>query len=440
MLQAPPALRRFNRAASSFLEGQAALFRHPDSARGKIAAGLADAGLSSLAGLGAGLYAAHFLSPALLGAYSIYFAAFLLGGFTPVMLYLLPVRVSALEHDEASRLSLLRPTLLRGALISGVAGLLTPFAGVFALGELSPADLVPLALTAAVFVLLSPLQDHLRAMFHLAGQPWRAVWVSAGHLSVLCLSVLLLHNAPIAGQWVPFGTLALANAASLLLGLWLAQDAGRALPGPLDSMMSLFKSGWPLLVSTLLPVWAQFLGGGLVAALTSVDNLGYSEAARVVAQPIHVAALGLGQALTPLLMQAVQARSPRGVERGRRLFVAGLAVCMLAYVPLVSVSHALNPLAAVLPNAYHLEALVLVSIAAIFVFDLTHLPKTELAAERSGHRLVVPTVVASGAHLAFVAVSARTLGAYSIPLGILINALITMAWCYRSSSRLLAHA
>jgi hypothetical protein len=432
--QAPPALRR----SFAFVGNQAALLRHPASSRSRILAGLIDASLSSLAGLGAGLYAAHFLSPALLGGYSIYFVAFLLGGFAPVMLYFLPVRVAALEVDTPDRLALLKPTLLRGAMVGGVAAALTPFAGVFILGQLSLREVAPLGLTAALFVLLSPLQDHMRAMFHLAARPWRAVWVSACHLSVVCLTIATWHLLPMARQWVPFGSLALANAMSLLLGLWLARASLRSISAPLDSMASLFKSGWSLLVSTLLPLGAQFLAGGLVASFTTVNNLGYAEAARVVAQPIHVASMGMAQALTPLLMQAAQAGSAQRVKRPRRLFLLGLLACTLLYLPVVGVSHPLNPLQVLLPNAYHLEALVLASIAAIFVFDLSHLPRTELAASRTGHLLILPTVVGSVAHLCFVAATMQELGAYSIPLGILVNGAITTVWSHRRSDRLLS--
>jgi hypothetical protein len=401
-------------------------------------AGLCDSSLSSLAGLGAGLYAAHFLSPALLGAYAIFFIAFQLGGYAPVMLYFLPVRVAALDIDAEHRLSLLTPTLLRGALVGGVAAALTPFAGVFVLGQLSLHDGAPLALTAALFVLLSPLQDHTRAMFHLAAQPWRAVWVSACHLSVVCVAIAAMHFLPVARQSVPFGSLALANAASLLLGLWLARTELHRIHLPLEAMTSLFKSGWSLLVSTLVPLATQFLAGGLVVWFTTVDNLGYAEAARVVAQPIHVASMGLAQAITPLLMQAAQSGSAQRVKRPRRLFLVGLIACTLLYLPLVGVSHPLNAVQVLLPNAYHLQALVLASIAAIFVYDLSHLPRTELAASRNGAQLVLPTIAGSIAHLVFVAAAMRELGAYAIPLGILVNGAITMAWSHQRSNRLLS--
>jgi hypothetical protein len=436
LLQAPPTLRRINRTAGAFLGHQAALLRHPASARQRILAGLADAGLSSLAGLGAGLYAAHFLSPSVLGAYSIYFVAFLLGGYAPVMLYLLPARVALLEIDAPSRVHLMRPTLVRGAMISGVAALLTPFAGVFTLGELSATDIAPLALTAALFVLLSPLQDHMRAVFHLAAQPWRAVWVSALRLSVVVASIVTLHMSPVARQWVPFGSLALGCGVSMLLGLWLTRhDADIEIPG-LEPMTSFFRSGWSLLVSTLLPLSAQFLAGGLVAAFVAVDNLGYAEASRVVAQPIHVASLGLAQALTPLLMQAAQSRSRRAIVRPRRLYLLGLFACALAYLPIV-VPSPFNPLEGILPNAYHLHLLVLASVASIVVYDLSALPLSELAASKNGRLLLLPTAVASLIHLCFVAATMRALGAYAIPLGILINGTITTAWTYRRSNALL---
>ena len=85
------------------------------------APGVLDAGLASLAGFGAALYAATQFDPALLGAYGLVFAAWMVGGLIPTRLVMTPARVASLSRPPAARPFILRPSL-RAALPFALAG------------------------------------------------------------------------------------------------------------------------------------------------------------------------------------------------------------------------------------------------------------------------------------------------------------------------------
>ena len=74
-----------------------------------------DAGLASLAGFLTTLYAARFLEPAALGAYSLYFGGFIFAGMIPAQLYFLPAQVAAIESPARNRISIVRTTLTTGS-------------------------------------------------------------------------------------------------------------------------------------------------------------------------------------------------------------------------------------------------------------------------------------------------------------------------------------
>ncbi|HLF78764.1 MAG TPA: hypothetical protein VJB57_14890 [Dehalococcoidia bacterium] len=406
------------------------------STRLLVVAGITDAGMASLAGFLAAIYAAHVLQPALLGAYAVYFSAFVFGGFVSANLYLLQSRVAALACPQEQRIGILPQSLLSGALFSGLAAAWTPFAGIMLLGELSTAELAPLALGAAALVFFSPLQDHLRATCHLSGRSSRAVQISGCQLGFLALSLIALHLAPVSHQWVPFGSLAIANMASLSLGVWLSRDDLKRYKVRLPPIRRIVTPGWSLLLVALVPALAQFAGSALVASLKSAELAGYAEAARVVATPVHVLALGIAQALTPALMYAGQTGSARMARRNRILFLLPLLACALVYLPLVGFSHFVNPMALLLPNAYHLQGLVLLSAVSLLILDVGIMPRAELAgAERVGD-LVRPALAGSVVHVASVAALMWWLGAYAIPLGILVSNGILLSFALARASGL----
>ena len=115
-----------------------------------------------------------------------------------------------------------------------------------------PTVVAPLALTAALTTILSPVQDHLRRVFHLADQSWRAAATSAVQFGVatVCLAVgYFAFDVPAA--WLPFGSLAVANAASLTAGFALARPGAEA--GGHPGIRSLWSQGVFLLLGAVAP-------------------------------------------------------------------------------------------------------------------------------------------------------------------------------------------
>jgi hypothetical protein len=78
-------------------------------ARRLLPAGLLDAGLASLASFVVGVYAARFLPASELGAYALFFTAFLLAAVVPAQLILTPAEIAAVGVARGERVGLRRP-------------------------------------------------------------------------------------------------------------------------------------------------------------------------------------------------------------------------------------------------------------------------------------------------------------------------------------------
>src|SRR4051812_20321627 len=94
-----------------------------DPERRLMVAGLIDSSLSSLATFIIGVYAAHSLSPVLLGGYALAFAAFSLAAIIPDTSVFTPLEVLVVKHPRPERLGLLGHTLRTGFLPSLLPGL-----------------------------------------------------------------------------------------------------------------------------------------------------------------------------------------------------------------------------------------------------------------------------------------------------------------------------
>ncbi len=405
-------------------------------ARNRIIAGVWDAGFASLATFAVALYAVRFLSADLLGAYALFFTAFGLAGFVSSTVYLLPTRIAAMEMEQPSRIAILPKTLLIGFLIGAFAGAFTPLTGIFALRELSVRDIAPLAITTALLVAVSPAQDHMRATFHLAGQSWRAAAVSTVQVVMILTTIIVLHTSPIVHQWVPFGALVVANSVSLLFGLVLASDIRRLPKAVMPPTQALIQSGWVLLLAGIIPAVAQLIAGAAVASFGSVKDVGYAEAARVVASPILVAAIGISQALSPTIMEAGRDSNKPLASHARKSYLLALVPLAVVYGAVMSWSSFFNPMYHLVPAAYHLGGLVTISLAAALAVSSGYVPRMELLGAQEGKQLVGPSVLGSVAHLAIVVSMVGLVGAYVIPLGVLGNNMISAAWSFMRAERL----
>ena len=334
-------------------------------------AGLMDSGLSSLATFVIGVYAAHSLSPVLLGGYALAFAAFSLAAIIPDTAVFTPLEVLVVQHPRQERLGLLRHTLRTGFLAALLPGFGVALWVYVAPDELPPAAVRAFTITAIVYAILSPVQDHVRRMLHSGGASWLAAAMATVQLLVAITGVGFFAWSTLPRWWAPFGVLGAANLVSLAVGLLLVRLRADVVPSTrtwrwLDLTRS---SGWMLLVG-LLPAGATFMVSALVAGIASPTALGYAETARVVAQPLMVLTLGLSATFSPKLVAAAHARDRGEATRLRRQYLGLVIPASILYIALASNDWTINPMRWIVPKAYVIPGLASVMLLSVFAQSL----------------------------------------------------------------------
>jgi O-antigen/teichoic acid export membrane protein len=390
-----------------------------DPERRLMMAGLLDAGLSSLATFVIGVFAAHSLSPALLGGYALAFAAFSLAAIMPDAAVFTPLEVLVVQHPRAERLALLRHTLRTGFLAA-----LLPALGVSLWTQVAPAELPREAVhaftvTAMGCAILSPIQDHIRRMLHSGGASWLAAIVAAVQLLVAVAGVGFFIATDLPLWWAPFGVLGAANLVSMVVGLMLVRFRSEvATATPSWRWLDLTRSsGWMLLVG-LLPAGSTFLVSALVVDLASSDALGYAETARVVAQPLMVLTMGLSATFSPKLVAAAQTRDLAGAQRLRRQYLGLVIGTFILYAALVSFRWAGNPMLWIVPSAYVVPGLAAIMLLSVFAQSLALPGRFEMLGAMRERELMLIEAGGNTIRAAFGG-AAGVLGAFAIPFGVL---------------------
>jgi O-antigen/teichoic acid export membrane protein len=384
-----------------------------------VPAGLMDAGLASLATLAMGLYAVRTLHGPELGAYALFFAAFTLAAVVPAQLILIPAQNHAVrEAPQHARLGLLGQTWRLGGPVAILAAVAAA-AAALVVAEGPSATLWALALTTTVSACVSPLQDHVRRTLHLSGLSWTAAVVSLVQLTCVLGYLAGLGVLGVPTAWRPFGALALANMTSLLVGLAPLRHRRRAAMLPRHTVAWLMRSGRWLLGVEAATAGAMFVSSALVSRLASPDDLGVAEAARVVAQPVFVLAVGLAATLGPRLIESGAAGDEGAAKRIARPFVALVIAVGVLYGAITAVAWSGNPLADLVPSAYAIPFLVPVTVLAMTVVGTVFSRRSELVG--GGRERLLPRVsVVAGALQIATAVSAAWTGAFARPLGVAV--------------------
>jgi O-antigen/teichoic acid export membrane protein len=385
------------------------------SRRLSLAFGMCDAGLSSLATFAVGIYASHTLPLPVLGGYAIVFSAFVLSAIVPTQLVFIPAETVAVSHPLPARLALLRDTLRLGLPVAALAAAFVALAALAVPSAVPPGVVLALTVTAVASAFLSPVQDHVRRMLHLGDGSWGAAAVSAVHLVVVVGTVAVPHSEAVR-PWIPFGALALGNAASLLVGIAMAR-ARRPVPiGRIVARDLLQSGGWLLVVGTVAPATA-FLVASVVAHIAGSAALGYAEAARVIGQPMLVLATGLAAVLGPHVTEAAQAGEAALARRTSREFALLMLAAGAPYLALVGHAWRGNPLAALVPNAYAIGGLVIVSVLANVANGMNYLQRSELLGAGKAPALARIEVAANAVRIV-IGSAAALLHAFAIPLGL----------------------
>jgi O-antigen/teichoic acid export membrane protein len=376
-----------------------------------------------LATFAVGVFAVRELSVEQLGAYALLFSALQVAIQIATELVLIPSQVVAVDHPFDVRLGMLRHSLPKGTLLALLSAVLVPL-GVIPLTSVLPIEeLAPLALSAAGLAWLSPIQDHLRSMFHLSSRSWVAAGMSATHLVVTAAAMAALSG--LLPLWTPFGALILGNASSLVLAGILVRRIG---PGscPKPSRREIASVGGWLLATGISKTGAGYLTRALLNTFVGTAALGFVEAARVVAQPINVLALGLMAQVGPRLTEASAKKSAPAVKKWRRRFVILLGIVALPYTILAAFPWPINPLSSLTPRAYEVPGLTAAMLVAVTVACLLRPLRAELLGARLQRAITQVTVSTSVIEIVVI-VAGNLLGAYVVPLGVLLSALAGIA-------------
>ena len=388
-----------------------------------MAAGVLDAGLASFATFLVGLYAVRVLDPTTLGGYALCYQAIFLVGIVPGHLIFAPAEVAAVGFQPGRRLDQMHRSLALGTPVALAAALAASLWVLVAPAELDADTVRALTATAVGLAFLSPIQDHLRAMLHSGDASWIAVAVSATQLVTVAIALVALSWLEVPAPWLPFGALAIANLVSLTVGLVAIRRDRKPSVSTGYRFAELVVPGRWLTAGGRLSPAAGFAAAAVVSRLAGADALGYAEAARVVAQPIWVLAVGLSSVMRPKSMEAARRRA-RGEARAiSRTFVASIALagagCMAVFGP----PWRWNPLLWLLPNAYVIGGLTLLTLLSQTVAGVLFPYRSELI---GAGRADATTKIELGAGVVRVgvALTAATTHAYAIPLSFLTAGIV----------------
>jgi O-antigen/teichoic acid export membrane protein len=394
------------------------------STRREIPAGVLDAALSSLATFAMGFYAARALQPAILGAYGLVFTAFLLATRFPAQLIFKPAEIVAVSIPTSVRLGLMRRSLWLGMGPAFVAGLGVCLWALLAPGTVPRDVVVALTVTGVLSTFVSPIQDHVRHMLHLGDASWAAAGVSGVQFASIEAAIRLLARAHVPSCWIPFGALAIANTASLAVGLVLARGHLKDdVPGASLAFRELVHAGRWLLLVALLPTGAAFASAALVVHLAGSAAMGFAEAGRVLGQPPWVLSMGLAAVLGPRSIRAGQAGDLEEARKVSRLFTLLMLLIGLPYLAIVGVGWSWSPLPHLIPNAYRIRGLIFMNVVGNILIGMDWCYRSELIGAGRASSLARVEAAANTVRAAIGATAAQ-IGAFAIPLGYVALALV----------------
>ena len=380
-----------------------------------VLAGLVDAAVSSLATFVVGVYAVRTLEPVVLGGYSLVYQLVFLAAIVPAAFVFGPVESEVVDDPAPARMAHVRRSLRLGSGPALGAGLLVALWPRVAPGELPVGPAVALATTGAAVAVLSPIQDHVRRMLHSAGRSRQAAVASLVQLLVVAIGLLAAAGMSLPAAALPFGILAAANLVSLAVAI--APHLRHAPPSrPLRLTAVARRGGW-LVAGSLLGPAAGFVAASIVAAMAGAEALGHAEAARIIAQPVWVLAVGLSAALSPRLMSARRRGNVPGAVRLRRRFLAAVLAVGAVIMLWFGIAWIGNPLPGLLRPAYVVPGLVVLSVLAQTLTAAAFPYRSELLGLNHERKLLRLEVAASAARI-IPSAAAGLVGALAVPMGL----------------------
>ncbi|MFN0090192.1 MAG: lipopolysaccharide biosynthesis protein [Acidimicrobiales bacterium] len=383
-----------------------------------------DTGAGSFASFAAALVAnRYFPDTATIGLFGLFFSGFVVASVAPAQLILIPAEVRLLSAPPARQAAAVPSALRKGGVVALAAaaamGVVVSAIAPLVSDEVAWRQVVPLALSASAFTLLSPLQDHVRRMAHQLGRSSWAAVVSLVQLATVVAVVGLFLLADRGLLWAPFGALAIANVCSAGVGLVLLRRLAQGAEPAVVPLGELLHSGRWLLVSGSLDQLFGFLGLLALGLLASIEAGGEYEVSRQLSQPLYVVAASLTTVLRPRSMHAALTRDRREARRVSHLYLAVVVGAGVAYAALFGFRWALNPLPELFPRSYERTGLLAVFVIGTLFNNVTGVFRNELVGGGFERGLLRISLVAGVSHLAGVMVLAPAFGAFAIPLALI---------------------
>jgi O-antigen/teichoic acid export membrane protein len=412
----------------------------------RIPAGLLDSGFTALGTFIINLYAIDQIgdldNPADLGVYGLFMAAFLFVAAVTTQVMFIPAEKVTLDLEPADRTGLAGAILVRGAPVSAGASLLVSLAALFAASQGAAAEvIVPLLTTAVLAGVVTPLQDHIRRLLHLAEHSWDAAVVSAVQLVAAVGWLIALATVAPNPLWVPFGAIGLSRLTSLVVGVGAAARITRGrdlMARGLDRRLAygaLFVSGRYLAATGALSTGNNLVVAAIITAFIGFDVLAYAEAARTVAQPVLVLANGLRSVTGPRSMESARDGDLKAARDIARTFYVLSGVLAVGYVVVAGFDWVLNPLRGLAEEAYVVGGLVIVTILANVLNGVAFPNRFELIGADKERSLLGAEVTANGVQLGIATVMAVVAGT-SVTVGAMTR---PVAFAGLGASRLLLY-
>ncbi|MEV7692875.1 hypothetical protein AB0N73_06035 [Microbacterium sp. NPDC089189] len=213
---------------------------------------------------------------------------------------------------------------------------LMALAGTPLYGSVSVSAAVFLGTTAAAWVAASSFQDHVRTSLHISGDHGFAAIVSCLQLAISLafftfVQLATVHQHPSISTALPFGTLAVANLVSGLVGVWLHRSVNKIS----DESKVSFKLGLRTAASGFV-----LQGGAYALNLVVVLTLGASalatlEGVRIAAQPVLIASTALASFFLPPAIRLQAQGKTREANRRVRFMIGAQLSLGIAYASLV---------------------------------------------------------------------------------------------------------
>jgi O-antigen/teichoic acid export membrane protein len=382
-----------------------------------------------------GLIATHYLLPKELGEYAIFYAAFSLAAIIPATLIYTPIEVRTLELPLDRRLSVLRKSAPLGGITGLVSGLIVTGLVVPLVPQVGIGVRLEFAGTVAAVSCVSPVQDHLRRMFHQSGRSWIAARISVIQFVTVAVVIILARIVAVPLPLVPFGALVIGNLASGVVGY----RAARVEPGysPLRGQKTtdIIRGGGWLTVGTAYGFVAGLATVTILAERSGAAAAGQTEAARVLSQPVTVIAVGILAVFGPEMMSAAQRGQSKTVNRMMAGFLGVVVVATLLWLAAVGTPRPWSPITRIFSTAYEVSGLMALTVVqqALAYGSLAY--RSVIIATGDGRKVGKLDMFAYTAIILGVYVMAPYLGAFSILWAFLGSDLLLFWWRARMASR-----